>query len=116
MTLLGIINGAPDSGNSAPASAPLHDPASDKQVDFVRAVLASTEDVWTAYFQQQGKTYTQTDTGAVQRVVFIGLRPRQCRGRPVLLPGRSEGLSRPGFLPATRNPVRRALATSPVRT
>jgi uncharacterized protein len=59
MTLLGIISGAPNAGTAAPASAPVHDPASDKQVDFVRAVLAQTEDVWTTYFQQQGKTYTR---------------------------------------------------------
>jgi uncharacterized protein len=59
MTLLGIVSGAPDAGTSAPARAPVHDPASDKQVDFVRAVLAQTEDVWTTYFQQQGKTYTR---------------------------------------------------------
>ncbi len=32
-------------------------PASDPQKQFLSRVLASTEDVWTAYFQQMGKTY-----------------------------------------------------------
>jgi predicted metalloprotease len=73
MTLLGVISGAPDSGSSAPAGAPVHDPASDKQVDFVRAVLGSTEDVWTAYFRQQGKTYT-----APTLVLFSGSIASAC--------------------------------------
>jgi len=72
-TLLGIISGAPDAGTSAPASAPIHNPASDAQVDFVRAVLGSTEDVWTAYFQQQGKTYT-----APTLVLFSGSIASAC--------------------------------------
>jgi predicted metalloprotease len=58
-TLLGVLNGAPDSGAaSAPAAAPANDPTSVAQVDFVKAVLGETEDVWTAYFRQRGQTYT----------------------------------------------------------
>jgi predicted metalloprotease len=86
MTLLGIISGAPDSGRSAPASAPLHDPASDRQVDFVKAVLGSTEDVWTAYFQQQGKTYTPPTL-----VLFRGSFASAC--------GRASAASGPFYCP-----------------
>jgi predicted metalloprotease len=61
--LLSLLNGAPDASSSAPVSAPSGAPvtgqAADPQVDFVRAVLAETEDVWTAWFQQQGRTYTR---------------------------------------------------------
>jgi uncharacterized protein len=86
MTLLGMISGAPDSGSAAPTSAPLHDPASDKQVDFVRAVLASTEDVWTAYFQQQGQTYTRPTL-----VLFRGSFASAC--------GRASAASGPFYCP-----------------
>jgi uncharacterized protein len=85
-TLLGIISGAPDSGSSAPASAPLHDPASDRQVDFVRAILGSTEDVWTAYFKQQGKTYTPPTL-----VLFSGSFASAC--------GRASAASGPFYCP-----------------
>ena len=61
--LLSLLGGAPDASSSAPVSAPSGAPvtgqAADPQVDFVRAVLAETEDVWTAWFQQQGRTYTR---------------------------------------------------------
>ncbi|HEV7985081.1 MAG TPA: neutral zinc metallopeptidase [Steroidobacteraceae bacterium] len=61
--LLSLLNGAPDASSSAPVSAPSGAPvtgqAADPQVDFVRAVLGETEDVWTAWFQQQGRTYTR---------------------------------------------------------
>ncbi len=60
--LLGVLNG--DNGNGqAPVSAPAGPApgaeAADPQVDFVRAVLGETEDVWTAWFQQHGRTYTK---------------------------------------------------------
>src|SRR5579863_1861828 len=57
-TLLGVLNGAPDANPPAAASAPAVNPADDRQVDFVRAVLGETEDVWTACFRQRGQTYT----------------------------------------------------------
>ena len=86
MTLLGVISGEPDSGSAAPASAPVHDAASDKQVDFVRAVLGSTEDVWTAYFRQQGKTYTPPTL-----VLFSGSIASAC--------GRASAASGPFYCP-----------------
>jgi len=61
--LLGMLNGSPDNAGSAPIDAPAGAPngaaAADPQVDFVRAILGETEDVWTAWFQQQGRTYTR---------------------------------------------------------
>jgi len=60
-TLLSLLNGGDPQAVNAPAPA---DPASgaatnDPQVDFVRAVLGETEDVWGAYFQNLGKTYVR---------------------------------------------------------
>jgi hypothetical protein len=58
--LLGVLTG--DGGASAPVTAPAgtggQQAAADPQVDFVRALLAQTEDVWGAWFQQHGRTYT----------------------------------------------------------
>jgi len=59
-TLLSLLNGGdgqavtqPAPGESGTASA------NDPQVDFVRAVLGETEDVWGAYFSSSGKTYVR---------------------------------------------------------
>ncbi len=57
-TLLNIVSGGSDSGGPAPSSVAPSDPAADKQVVFVREVVRETEDVWTSYFQQRGRTYT----------------------------------------------------------
>jgi hypothetical protein len=57
-TLLSLLNGDPQQQASAPqdaSQAPAD--ANDPQVDFVRAVLGETEDVWGAYFSNMGKTY-----------------------------------------------------------
>jgi predicted metalloprotease len=56
-TMLSLINGDGQQA-SAPAPAPATaNGTQDPQVDFVRAVLGETEDVWGAYFTQMGKTY-----------------------------------------------------------
>jgi predicted metalloprotease len=57
-TLLSLLNGDTQSvTNSAPAPTTAAD-ANDPQVDFVRAVLGETEDVWGVYFKGMGKVYT----------------------------------------------------------
>ncbi len=60
-TLLSLLNGGDPQAVNAPGPA---DPATgvaanDPQVDFVRAVLGETEDVWGTYFQGMGKTYVR---------------------------------------------------------
>jgi hypothetical protein len=72
-TLLSILNGAPDAGGQPPAATAPQAAANDPQVDFVRAVLGETEDVWTAYFQQRGQTYT-----APRLVLFSGSISSAC--------------------------------------
>ncbi|MFI4895888.1 MAG: neutral zinc metallopeptidase [Steroidobacterales bacterium] len=72
-TLLSLLNGAPDASPSAPATSAVTEPSSDKQVLFVREVLRETEDVWTAYFQQRGQTYT-----APKLVLFSGSIASAC--------------------------------------
>ena len=58
-TLLSLLNGG--DGQTATAPSPVASnsaAANDPQVDFVRAILGETEDVWGAYFKSMGKTYT----------------------------------------------------------
>ena len=56
-TLLSLLNGGPEP-ETAQVQAPNPADANDPQVDFVRAILGETEDVWGAYFQDAGKVYT----------------------------------------------------------
>ena len=58
-TLLSLLNGGDPQAvtNSAPVNASTE--AKDPQIDFVRAILGETEDVWTTYFTSMGKTYTK---------------------------------------------------------
>jgi predicted metalloprotease len=56
-TLLSLLNGG-DSQTTAPSPQPPDGAAAnDPQVDFVRAILGETEDVWGAYFSNMGKIY-----------------------------------------------------------
>jgi predicted metalloprotease len=59
-TLLSLLNGGDpqavtQTGPAESGTAAANDP----QVDFVRAVLGETEDVWGAYFSNLGKTYVR---------------------------------------------------------
>ena len=55
-TLLSLLAG--DQAAAPPAqTTPLAESANDPQVDFVRAILGETEDVWGAYFKGVGKSY-----------------------------------------------------------
>ena len=57
-TLLGLLNGGDGQSATAPAAGtPVTGASNDPQVDFVRAILGETEDVWSAYFKNLGKTY-----------------------------------------------------------
>ena len=57
-TMLSFINGdGQQASTQSPAPATSAGAANDPQVDFVRAVLGETEDVWGAYFNKMGKTY-----------------------------------------------------------
>jgi len=57
-TLLGLLNGG-GSQVAAPTPADPAASANDPQVDFVRAILGETEDVWGAYFRNMGRTYVR---------------------------------------------------------
>src|SRR6202042_2896069 len=50
-TLLSILNGEDPQSVTAPANSGGAAPANDPQVDFVRAILGETEDVWGVYFK-----------------------------------------------------------------
>jgi len=57
-TLLSFLNGEQQTAPPPAQTAPLSDSANDPQVDFVRAILGETEDVWGVYFKGLGKSYT----------------------------------------------------------
>lgn len=59
-TLLSLLNGGDPQAVTAPTPAgPATGAANDPQVDFVRAILGETEDVWGVYFSNMGKTYVR---------------------------------------------------------
>ncbi len=59
-TLLSLLNGGDPQAVTQPGPADSGTAASnDPQVDFVRAILGETEDVWGAYFSNMGKTYVR---------------------------------------------------------
>lgn len=76
LTILGMLSG---NGSMAPAgntpAQVTQANAADPQVQFVKKVLGSTEDVWTAYFQQMGKTYVDP-----KLVLFRGQVATACGG------------------------------------
>jgi uncharacterized protein len=61
-TLLSLLNGTDPQqqvATNAPTQANTAANANDPDKDFVRAVLAQTEDVWGDYFKTMGRTYTR---------------------------------------------------------
>lgn len=71
MTLLGFIEQTPIAQQQAPAAH--KPPANDESARFVSKVLASTEDVWTDTFRQNGRQYE-----APKLVLFTGATPTAC--------------------------------------
>ena len=71
MTLLGIMEQTPLARHEAPAAH--KPPANDESARFVSKVLASTEDVWTDTFRQNGRQYE-----APKLVLFTGATPTAC--------------------------------------
>jgi predicted metalloprotease len=71
LTILGLMSGnGPAQTQQAPAHAP---PANDQMARFVSVVLADTEDVWRAKFQQMGSTYREPKLR-----LFRGSTPTAC--------------------------------------
>jgi uncharacterized protein len=59
-TLLSFLNGDdPQAVTTQNPAGPATAASNDPQVDFVRAILAETEDVWGVYFNNMGKTYVR---------------------------------------------------------
>ncbi|MBS1129960.1 MAG: Protein of unknown function zinc binding 2 [Proteobacteria bacterium] len=71
MTLLGIVEQTPLGRQEAPAAH--KPPANDDTARFVSKVLASTEDVWTDTFRQNGRQYE-----VPKLVLFTGATPTAC--------------------------------------
>lgn len=71
LTLLGVMEQTPLAQHSAPAAH--KPPANDESARFVSRVLASTEDVWTDSFRQNGRQYE-----APKLVLFSGSTPTAC--------------------------------------
>jgi len=88
LTLLGVLDGGgpPVQQRQAPAG---DSQAQDPATVFVKNVLGSTEDVWTAYFQRSGQTYEMPKLR-----VFRGREPTAC--------GTGEAAMGPFYCPADR--------------
>jgi predicted metalloprotease len=52
-----ILGGGADTNNGAPTQTSPPNPADQERVDFVRAILGSTEDVWTEVLPASGRRY-----------------------------------------------------------
>lgn len=72
LTMLGLVSQVEQGANPA-ASAPAN--PNDPGVDFVRAILGETEDVWSGVFQQAGKSYP-----APHLVLYSGMVQSACGG------------------------------------
>jgi uncharacterized protein len=60
LQILGQANPGAQAPGPAPGGPPRPvDPEEEKQVDFVKAVLGDTEDVWNEIFKRMGKTYEE---------------------------------------------------------
>jgi predicted metalloprotease len=57
-TMLSLLSGGGQTTTNSAAPVTAATDANDPQVIFVRKILASTEDVWGAYFQGMGKSYS----------------------------------------------------------
>jgi predicted metalloprotease len=55
-TILNLLSGG--GGSPAQVQAPTHPPANDRETQFVKTVLAYTEDTWTQIFKANGATYS----------------------------------------------------------
>src|SRR5512138_2769773 len=78
-----------DPGQSVPSqpAAPHSDsPAAARQVDFVKVVLADTEDTWGAVFRQAGRTYEQPKLVLVSDAVESGCGFAQAAVGPFYCP------------------------------
>ncbi len=70
LTLLGVIEQTPLARHEVAAHKP---PAGDDSARFVSRILASTEDVWTGTFRENGRQYE-----APKLVLFTGATPTAC--------------------------------------
>ena len=89
MTVLGLLDGSGGAPMQAPSAATAPSHPKDPAAQFVSQVLANTEDVWGAYFQQAGQRYT-----APKLVIFRGRYPTGC--------GTGEAAMGPFYCPADR--------------
>ncbi|MEA3152222.1 MAG: uncharacterized protein QOD56_3161 [Gammaproteobacteria bacterium] len=72
-TLLSLLNGDQQAATAPAPAVQGTDSAPDPQVDFVRAILGETEDVWGSYFERMGKTYSPP-----KLVLFSGATASAC--------------------------------------
>ncbi|MBW8845565.1 MAG: zinc metallopeptidase [Burkholderiales bacterium] len=89
LTVLGLLDGSGGGGSAPPPQAPNAAQSNDPGARFVKTVLASTEDVWSEYFQRAGQRYP-----APHLVMFRGRYPTGC--------GTGEAAMGPFYCPADR--------------
>ena len=89
-----LTHGRGGRARSSTQSAPTGAPSNDPQAEFIAVVLADTEETWGRVFSAAGRQYREPVLVLFEDAVSIGVRLGIGRERAVLLPGRSEGVSR----------------------
>jgi predicted metalloprotease len=87
-TLLSLLTGGDPQAVTAPAPGdPAAGAANDPQVDFVRAILGETEDVWGAYFGSLGRAYVRPKLVLFSRQVASACGFASSAAGPFYCPG-----------------------------
>ena len=85
LTMLNILSGG---GGAVPAQqqAPTQAPINDRESQFVKTVLADTEDTWTRLFSEQGRTYAPPTLHLFQNVIPTACGTGQSASGPFYCP------------------------------
>lgn len=81
------INTTNDAYDSTTTSAPVNaSPAEEKEMQFVRVVLADTEDVWTTIFENEGMTYEDPKLDVFRESIRSGCGSASAASGPFYCP------------------------------
>ncbi|MGZ5848486.1 MAG: KPN_02809 family neutral zinc metallopeptidase [Ramlibacter sp.] len=89
LTILSLLSGGPAQVQQAPQPRPQTGPE-DRDKQFVRVVLANTEDVWAQVFQRGGATYRPTSLVLYERSIPTGCGGGQAAMGPFYCPADSK--------------------------
>lgn len=90
MTMLSMLSGGGGPVPAQQAPGPAQAPANDRETQFVRTVLADTEDTWTKLFTEQGRTYNAPTLRLFDGVTQTACGTGQSASGPFYCPGDSK--------------------------